>query len=67
MTDARTIDVVVEIPRGSRNKYEYDHEQHCAIVARYFDLAGGWDEPVAQLRTPPTEPGDPLYAVWARR
>ena len=24
----RTIDVVVEIPRGSRNKYEYDHETH---------------------------------------
>ena len=22
------IDVVIEIPRGSRNKYEYDHERH---------------------------------------
>ena len=42
-------------------------EQHCAIVARYFHLAGGWDEPVAELRTSPAEPGDPLYAVWARR
>ena len=27
MTDVRrTVDVVVEIPRGSRNKYEMDHE-----------------------------------------
>ena len=45
----------------------HDDEQHCAIVAEYFGLAGGWDEPVAELRTPPAEPGDPLYAVWARR
>ena len=22
------IDVVIEIPRGSRNKYEYDHARH---------------------------------------
>ena len=25
--DNETIDVMVEIPRGSRNKYEYDHER----------------------------------------
>jgi inorganic pyrophosphatase len=25
--DSETIDVMVEIPRGSRNKYEYDHER----------------------------------------
>src|SRR3954468_7437782 len=41
--------------------------QHCAIVATYFRAAGGWDEPVAQLRTPRDHRGDPLYAVWARR
>ena len=23
-----TVDVFVEIPKGSRNKYEYDHEHH---------------------------------------
>ena len=28
MSPDRTIDVMVEIPRGSRNKYEYDHENH---------------------------------------
>lgn len=37
------------------------------IVARYFRLAGGWDEPVIERRTPPLHRGDPLYAVWARR
>ncbi|MGD9764512.1 MAG: methyltransferase domain-containing protein [Candidatus Binatia bacterium] len=40
--------------------------QRCAIVAEYFRRAGGWKEPIAQLRTP-ASPGDPLYAVWAAR
>lgn len=42
-------------------------EQHCTIVSEYFRLAGGWDPPVVELRTPALDPGDPLYAVWARR
>jgi len=42
-------------------------EQHCAIVSEYFGRAGGWEAPVVELRTPSAEPGDPLYAVWARR
>ncbi len=39
---------------------------HCRIVQSYFVNAGGFDEPQAQLRTLPTQPGDPLYAVYAR-
>jgi SAM-dependent methyltransferase len=42
-------------------------EQHCAIVAEYFRRSGRWREPVAQRRTPPLGPGDPLFAVWAER
>jgi SAM-dependent methyltransferase len=42
-------------------------EQHCAIVATYFREAGGWDEPIAQRRTPDAHTGDPLFAVWARK
>jgi SAM-dependent methyltransferase len=42
-------------------------EQHCAIVAEYYRRAGGWDEPLVQRRTPPDHPGDPLFAVWAKR
>jgi SAM-dependent methyltransferase len=41
--------------------------QHCAIVERYFDLAGGWTEPHSERRTPPFHRGDPLLAVWAHR
>ena len=42
-------------------------EQHCEIVARYFTLAGGFDEPIIQRRTPDAHRGDPLFAVWANR
>jgi SAM-dependent methyltransferase len=43
-----------------------DDEAHCDIVAAYFRRAGGFDEPMVQLRTPLADRGDPLYAVWAR-
>ncbi len=42
-------------------------EQHCQLVQTYFRLAGGWTEPCSERRTPPFHPGDPLFAVWARR
>jgi SAM-dependent methyltransferase len=42
-------------------------EEHCAIVATYFRLAGGWSAPTVERRTPPLHVGDPLYAVWAYR
>jgi SAM-dependent methyltransferase len=44
-----------------------DDEGHVAIVEEYFRRSGGWNEPVAQRRTPAGHLGDPLYAVWARR
>lgn len=45
-----------------------DDAQHCAIVAEYLRLAGGFTEPEASLRTPSGRyHGDPLYAVVARR
>lgn len=44
-------------------------EEHCAIVAEYLRLAGGFDAAEASLRTPTDSAyqGDPLYAVVARR
>ncbi|MDP1793359.1 MAG: class I SAM-dependent methyltransferase [Acidimicrobiales bacterium] len=50
--------------RGWRNT---DSVGHCRIVESYFANAGGFDEPTAQLRTPITQPGDPLFGVFARR
>jgi SAM-dependent methyltransferase len=44
-----------------------DDEQRCEIVEHYFRLAGRWDEPHRERRTPESHPGDPLLAVWALR
>jgi inorganic pyrophosphatase len=32
--DGMTVEVIIEIPRGSRNKYEYDHERHVIYLDR---------------------------------
>jgi SAM-dependent methyltransferase len=37
-----------------------------AIVATYFERAGGFEAAVAERRTPDGHRGDPLDAVWAR-
>ena len=44
-----------------------DDAGHVAIVEEYFRRSHGWDEPVAERRTPEAHLGDPLFAVWARR
>jgi SAM-dependent methyltransferase len=44
-----------------------DDERRCEIVEQYFRIAGCWDMPRSQRRTPASHPGDPLLAVWARR
>jgi len=42
-------------------------DERAAIVARYFEASGGWDEAVVERRIRPGAAGDPLYAVWAVR
>jgi SAM-dependent methyltransferase len=44
-----------------------DDTTHCAIVAEYLRLAGGFTEPEASLRTPQGHRGDPLWSVVAYR
>ena len=34
MQPGELLDVVIEIPRGSRNKYEYDHDKHVIRLDR---------------------------------
>lgn len=43
-----------------------DSDGHCAIVADYFAQSGAFEPAKVELRTPLTQPGDPLYAVYAR-
>ena len=42
-----------------------DDAGHVALVGEYFRRSGRWHAPSGQLRTPPDNAGDPLYAVWA--
>lgn len=42
-----------------------DDAGRVAIVRSYFERAGGFTEPTAELRTPLAASGDPLWAVWA--
>ncbi len=44
-----------------------DDAQHVAIVTAYLEQAGDFEPASAQRRTAAAAPGDPLYAVWARR
>ena len=42
-------------------------EEHCKIVAGYFESSGKWDPPSIERRTALSHLGDPLFAVWANR
>jgi len=43
-----------------------NERQRCEIVAKYFELAGGYTPAIIDTRTR-SAPGDPLYAVWASK
>jgi len=37
-----TVNVIVEIPRDSKNKYEYDHENHTIKLDRHLIVSMGY-------------------------
>ncbi len=37
-----TVNVIVEIPRGSQNKYEYDHNTHSIMLDRHLVVSMGY-------------------------
>jgi inorganic pyrophosphatase len=53
-------DVVVEIPRGSRNKYEYDHERHVMRLDRRLFSATVYPADYGFIPGTLGEDGDPL-------
>jgi SAM-dependent methyltransferase len=53
--------------KAIRGWLETTDAQHCEIVADYFRLSGGWDEPIVERRSPLFQFGDPLFAVWAAK
>jgi inorganic pyrophosphatase len=57
------IDVVVEIPRGSRNKYEYDHDTHVIRLDRRLFTATAYPADYGFIPDTLSEDGDPLDAL----
>jgi inorganic pyrophosphatase len=58
-----SIDVVVEIPRGSRNKYEFDHEHHVIRLDRRLFTATAYPADYGFIPETLSEDGDPLDAL----
>ena len=57
------IDVVVEIPRGSRNKYEYDHHLGVIRLDRRLFTATAYPADYGFIPETLSEDGDPLDAL----
>ena len=55
-----SLDVVIEIPRGSRNKYEYDHEHHIIRLDRRLFSATVYPADYGFVPDTLAEDGDPL-------
>jgi len=57
------IDVMIEIPQGSRNKYEYDHEHHVFRLDRRLFTATTYPADYGFIPETLSEDGDPLDAL----
>ena len=56
-------DVVLEIPKGSRNKYEVDHDTGRVKLDRYLFTAMGYPADYGFIENTLGEDGDPLDAM----
>jgi inorganic pyrophosphatase len=55
-----TIDVIIEIPQGSRNKYEYDHVSHTIRLDRVLHSSVHYPTDYGFLPDTLSKDGDPL-------
>lgn len=65
--DENTLTVLIEIPKGSRNKYEYDKEHKCIRFDRMLFSAMHYPSDYGFIPETLAEDGDPLDAlvlVW---
>ena len=61
--DALAVEVVIEVPRGSRNKYEFDHERHVMHLDRRLFSATVYPADYGFVPETLAEDGDPLDAL----
>ncbi len=57
------VEVVIEIPKGSRNKYEYDHERHVIRLDRRLFTATAYPADYGFIPDTLAEDEDPLDAL----
>ncbi len=57
---ADPVEVVIEIPKGSRNKYEYDHDRHVIFLDRRLFSATTYPADYGFVPDTLAEDGDPL-------
>jgi len=57
------IDVIVEIPAGGRNKYEYDHDRHLIRLDRRLSTATTYPADYGFIPETLAKDGDPLDAL----
>ncbi|QKT08554.1 inorganic diphosphatase [Gordonia sp. X0973] len=57
------VDVIIEIPKGSRNKYEVDHETGRVFLDRYLYTSMGYPADYGFFENTLGEDGDPLDAL----
>jgi adenylate kinase len=60
---ALAIEVVIEVPRGSRNKYEFDHDRHVMHLDRRLFSATVYPADYGFVPDTLAEDGDPLDAL----
>jgi inorganic pyrophosphatase len=58
--DEPTIEVMIEIPKGSRNKYEFDHDRHVMRLDRRLFTATVYPADYGFIPDTLAEDGDPL-------
>jgi inorganic pyrophosphatase len=58
-----TVNVIVEIPRFSQNKYEYDHDTHTIKLDRHLLVAMGYPAEYGFIPDTLGGDGDPLDAL----
>ncbi len=56
----QTVDAIIEIPRGSQNKYEYDHETHAIKLDRHLIVSMGYPAEYGFIPDTLGGDGDPL-------
>jgi len=60
---AGAVEVVIEVPRGSRNKYEFDHDRHVMHLDRRLFSATVYPADYGFVPDTLAEDGDPLDAL----